>query len=227
MTTMLERLTTEPPHDPSIPLPNVWWDTFREVQALCPCGSPAKVDVREGVLAPHDPAKTWDLNGQGHPLIRDAYRTIGYFTGCRYSGRTVTLAAALARDAVLTPAEQRVRDVTRNHLERGITFAPPEGHRLPKIAADLFALAEDNGWTTVQMWIPREDGFVIKVRVSRAGDDAGLPWQYDLDWFVAPGVARRTRFGLSRTPDRPAAHDTPSIKAIRAAIAANSVPKEG
>ncbi|MER7487937.1 hypothetical protein ABTY20_18920 [Streptomyces sp. NPDC126497] len=37
------------------------------------------------------------------------------------------------------------------------------------------------------------------------------------------GVARKTSFGLSVTPDHRAPHDTPSLKTIRAVITANPV----
>lgn len=224
MTTTLERLATEPKHLPKLLLPNVWSDLLHGIEALCPCGNAAR--VRDGALEPHDPKKTWGMNGQGHPVITDAYRTMGYFTGCRYSGRTVTLAAALTRDEQLTPAEKHVRDVTQNHLERGIVFTAPEGWTLPKIVTSLFALAVANGWTTKQAWIPRDDGFILKLRVSRPADD-GLGWQYDLDWFVARGEARRTSLSQSRTPDRRGPYDTPSVKKIREVIAANPVTKEG
>lgn len=73
-----------------------------------------------------------------------------------------------------------------------------------------------------QAWAPYDDGYRLNVRVSRAAGE-GRRWQYDLSYFVAPGVARRTSFGLSVTPDRRSPHDTPSLKAIRAVIAANPV----
>jgi hypothetical protein len=90
--------------------------------------------------------------------------------------------------------------------------------------ADLFALAGANGWATQQAWAPRDDGFVLKLRVSRTADE-GCCWQYDLSYFVAPGVARRTSFGLCITPDRRTPHDTPSIKAIRTVIEQHPVPE--
>ncbi|WP_306317305.1 MULTISPECIES: hypothetical protein [unclassified Streptomyces] len=222
MTTTLERLAAEPKHDPALLVPNVWSDFFHRIEALCPCGGTA--GVRDGALGDHDPLSTWNVNMQRVPVITDAFRKMGFATVCRYSGRTVTLAAALARDEALTPAEKRQRDVTRARLEQGVVFTAPEGWALPKIVASLFALAEDNGWATQQAWIPGEDGFTLKLRVSRPADDE-LSWQYDLDWFVAPGVARRDRSGMSRTPDRPVPHDTPSVKKIREAIAANPVPE--
>jgi hypothetical protein len=213
MTTTLERLATEPKHDPSILLPNVWDETFRCIDVQCPCGSTTR--VRDGVLTTHEPKSTWGLNGQRHPVIRDAY---GVGVTCRYTGRTVTLAAALKRDNVLTPAEAYIRDTTRARLEAGIADTAPEGYALPKPVAALFALAEANGWRTQQAWAPRDDGFVLNLRLSRPGG-----WQYDLSYFVAPGVARRTKFGLCHTPDRRGVYDTPSIKAITTVIRANPV----
>ncbi|MFD8226930.1 hypothetical protein ACFV16_22465 [Streptomyces massasporeus] len=223
MTTTLERLATEPKHDPAVLLPNVWDDLLRTVRTACPCGNTAS--VRDGKLVTHEPASTWDhLSGQQRTIIRDACGN-GYT--CRYSGRTVTLAAALERDNVLTDAERRVRDTTRAQLEAGITDTAPEGCTLPKQLAALLALADANGWRTAQAWVPERDyetrerldgEFTVNVRISRAGG-----WQYDLSYYVAPGVARRTRFGLCTTPDRRGQYDTPSLKAITAAIRANPV----
>ncbi|MEV8544401.1 hypothetical protein [Streptomyces sp. NPDC051572] len=223
MTTTLERLDTEPKHDPTILLPNVWSDLQHLVVVLCPCGSTASVDARKGTLSTHEPKSEWTLDGQRRAVIRDAFG-IGFT--CRYSGRTATLDAALAHDSALTPAEQHVRDRTQRLLEAGIVFTAPEGYALPKVVASLFALAEASGWTTAQSWTPYEDGFTLNLRVGRASDD-GRSWQYDLSWFCAPGVARRTRFGLSRSPDRRGVYDTPSVKAIRGIISANPVPEKG
>ncbi|MFF0166798.1 hypothetical protein [Streptomyces prasinus] len=197
--------------------PNWWSDLLHCIEALCPCGSTTR--VRDDRLTTHEPKSTWDLDGQRRPAIRDA---TGIGWTCRYSGRTVTLDAALARDNALTPAEKHARDVTTRRLEAGITDTAPKGYALPKPVAGLFALAEANGWTAQQAWAPRDDGFVLNARVGRAADE-GRRWQYDLSYFVAPGVARRTPFGTSVTPDRPAPHDTPPLKAIRAAITGHPV----
>ena len=220
MTTMIEKLASGAKHDPDILVPNLWYDLLRTIEALCPCGNTAS--VRDGRLDTHEPKSTWDINGQRRPVIRDAF---GIGCTCRYTDRTVTLAAALERDSVLTPAEKHVRNVTQRRLEAGITNTAPAGYTLPKPVAELFALAEANGWTTAQAWAPRDDGFMLDVRVGRAAGE-GRRWQYDLSYFVAPGVARRTPFGLSVAPDRRAPHDTPSIKAIRAVITANPMPME-
>lgn len=217
MTTMAEKLATGAKHDPGILVPNQWYDLLRTIEALCPCGNTAS--VRDGRLGTHEPKSTWDMNGQRRAVISDA---TGVGWTCRYTDRTVTLAAALERDSVLTPAEKHVRDVTQRRLEAGITNTAPVGYTLPKPVAELFALAEANGWATAQAWAPRDDGFVLNVRVGRPADESRR-WQYDLSYFVAPGVARRTPFGTSVTPDRPMAHDTPSLKAIRAVITANPV----
>ncbi|MFF3730914.1 hypothetical protein ACFYXM_11475 [Streptomyces sp. NPDC002476] len=219
MTTTLERLAAEPKHDASIIPSNVWCDVQRCVVALCPCGSAARVDVRAGVLGTHEPKAKWTANGQRRAVITDAYGT--GFT-CRYSGRAVTLAAALARDNGPTPAERHARDRAQRLLEAGVVFTEPSGYALPKAVTRLFADAEKHGWTAQQAWAPYQDGFTLNVRVSRAGDD-GLPWKYDLSYFCAPGVARRTRFGLSQSPDRRGLYDTPSVKAIQGAITAHPV----
>ncbi|MET9462216.1 hypothetical protein ABZY05_45660 [Streptomyces canus] len=149
MPTMREQLATGEKHDPRILLPNVWSDLLRTVETVCPCGN--TTSVRNGVLSTHEPKSTWDLNGMRRAVIRDAY---GVGITCRYSGRTVTLAAALERDSVLTPAERHVRDVTQGRLEAGITATAPKGYALPKPVAVLFALAEAHGWQTQQAWRP-------------------------------------------------------------------------
>ncbi|MDQ1041800.1 hypothetical protein [Streptomyces sp. V4I2] len=110
-------------------------------------------------------------------------------------------------------------------LEAGITGTAPEGYALPKPVAVLFALAEAHGWKTQQAWAPLDGGFLLNLRVGRPAD-GGRKWQYDLPYFVASGVARRTRSGLCVTPDRRGQHDTPSIKAITAVIRANPAPTE-
>lgn len=216
MTTILERLATEPKHDPEILVPNVWNGLLRTVDALCPCGSTAP--VRNGELGTHEPKTEWTQDGRRRAVIADAY---GIGWTCRYSGRTVVLAAALARDDALTGAEKHARDATLARLRAGVTDTAPEGYTLPKPVADLFTLAETHGWTTQQAWMPKDDGFVLSLRVSRSGG-----WKYDLTYFLAPGVARQTRFGLCRTPQRPAPHGTPSLKAITTVIRANPVLDE-
>jgi hypothetical protein len=206
-------------YDPSILPPNWWYELFRCVWVRCECGN--STGVRDGALTTHEPKSMWDLSGQRRAVIRDA---TGIGWTCRYSGRTVTLDAALARDNVLTPAEQNVRDTTVARLRAGITDTAPAGYALPKPVASLLAFAEANGWAVQQAWAPRDDGFVLQTRVGRAAAD-GSKWQYDLSYFVAPGVARRTSFGLCTTPDRRGPHDTPPIKAIRAVIEKHPVPE--
>jgi hypothetical protein len=199
-------------YDPSILPSNWWYELFQCVQARCPCGNTAS--VRDGALTAHEPKSTWDINGKRRAQINDAH---GIGWTCRYSGRTVTLAAALERDNALTPAERHARDATLRRLEAGIVDSAPDGYVLPKPVASLLAFAEANGWAVQQAWAPRDEGFLLNARVGRAATD-GAKWQYDLSYFVAPGAARRTSFGLCTTPDRRAPHDTPSNKVIRAVI---------
>lgn len=185
--------------------------------SLCACGNTAP--VYEGVLGLHVPKTERTPDGRQRPVIRDIYGS----AGCRYSLRTVTLDAAIQRDNILGPVEQRVRDVTRDQLEKGRVFAAPHGYRLPKTVANLFALADANGWATVQVWTPRGDGYVLSLRVGWADDDRR--WEYDLCLIVTPDEARQTGLGWSRTPDRPHPHDTPSIKVIRKVISKNPMAK--
>jgi hypothetical protein len=172
-------------------------------QALCDCGATAPVN--DGVLGLHVPKTEADGS-----------------SGCRYSLRTVTPGAALARDNVLNPAEQSVRDNVRNRLERGLTFTAPPGYSLPTDIANLLALADAKGWATVQEWEPPSDGYgyLLNLRVGRASD-----WHYDWCLFMTPDVAQETVYRRSHTPARPYLHITPPITAIRRAISKNPLPK--
>lgn len=229
MTTTLERLRTEDKYDPKILPPNVYNDLFHKVEVLCPCGNTAS--VQDGALTIHNPKSEWTIDGKRHPLIPDAFATGVPWSGCRYTGRTVTLAAALARDEAPTEAEARIARATWDRLEAGITDTGPTGCELPKPLASLVAFAEAHGWTVRQAWRPERDRetrewlageYNVSVQVSRPADE-GPGWRYDLSYYVAPGVAKRTRGGLCRTPDRRGVYDTPSLKKIRDAITANPV----
>lgn len=87
-------------HDPAILLPNRL-DTLTGLPvAKCPCdGTPT---VRGGTLAIHFPPM-WPGRP---PTLKDPFRPGSSL--CRYSGRTVTLAAALARDEAQIPEERTV-----------------------------------------------------------------------------------------------------------------------
>lgn len=87
--------------DPDILLPNRYSEGLHMWFVRCPCG--ASPGQRDGELSTHFPRMY-----EGHaPRIRDPFYP---GTGvCRYSGRAVTLAAALDRDSQLTPAERRVK----------------------------------------------------------------------------------------------------------------------
>ncbi|RLU82550.1 hypothetical protein CTZ27_29950 [Streptomyces griseocarneus] len=87
-------------HDPAILLPNRL-DTFSGLPAAkCPCDETP--NVRDGKLISHFPPM-WP----GRPAtLKDPFLPGNSL--CRYSGRTVTLAAALARDEEQTPAERKV-----------------------------------------------------------------------------------------------------------------------
>ncbi|MFF4531699.1 hypothetical protein ACFY1P_20805 [Streptomyces sp. NPDC001407] len=87
-------------YDPAILLPNRHDTVSGLPAAKCPCdGTPG---VRDGKLVNHFPPM-W----QGRPpTLEDPF--LPGTALCRYSGRTVTLAAALARDEAQTPKEREI-----------------------------------------------------------------------------------------------------------------------
>ncbi|MFD9442100.1 hypothetical protein [Streptomyces sp. NPDC060001] len=109
---------------------------------------------------------------------------------------------------------------------------PPEGYSTPKAAADLMAFAESHGWRTSAVWtaLGYEGEPFLTVQVGHlVGDESreqyrGDRWVYSLTWHsrdCAPGKTRRFGQGTAQTPDKPATHGAPSVKAIRDVIAAN------
>ncbi|MFD1832429.1 hypothetical protein ACFSJS_22680 [Streptomyces desertarenae] len=118
---------------------------------------------------------------------------------------------------------------------REILAVPPDGYTLPRAAADLVAHAAAHGWQTLVQWTPPGwDGEpYVRVQVGRrltaeeAADHPAGVYLYELTWHsrdCPPGRLRRFGSGLARTPDRPAAHGAPSVRAIRAVIAAHPAP---
>ncbi|KUN16472.1 hypothetical protein AQJ23_45180 [Streptomyces antibioticus] len=125
---------------------------------------------------------------------------------------------------------ERMRDVARELTE--LLSLPPAGYSLPKAAADLMAYAKAHGWSTEALWTALGYGGepFVNVRVGRllTGEERdghrGDRWVYELTWHsrdCAPGKVRRFGQGTAVTPDEPATRGCPSLKAIRAIIAAN------
>lgn len=100
-----------------------------------------------------------------------------------------------------------------------IQASPPDGYTMPTAAAQLVERAEASGWTTAVRWTPPDyDGEPhVKVAVAQGG------WRYEVTWHSRGCQPGRVRLfsSLAWTPERPAAHDAPSIKGICAVINAN------
>lgn len=96
-------------YDPEIFLPNRYSESLRLWFVLCPCGaSPGQYN---GFLHTHFPP----LYDRQPPRLADPF---GSGATCRYSGRSLTLAAAIARDELLSDAEQRVSQTLK--FNRGL-----------------------------------------------------------------------------------------------------------
>lgn len=132
-------------------------------------------------------------------------------------------------------------DIRRRHTAiqarlRQILATPPNGYTLPTTAAKLVEHAEAHGWRTSVQWTPpgyNNAPFVV-VQVGRrlteaeAAEYRSDKWVFSLTWHsrdCAPGKLRLFGSGLAYTPDHPAAHDAPSIKAVRAVITAHPASK--
>lgn len=88
-------------YDPEILLPNRYSESLRMWFVLCPCG--ASPGQRDGFLGTHFP-----LMYEGQPCrLTDPF---GSGATCRYSGRSLSLGAAVRRDDELTKAERHVRN---------------------------------------------------------------------------------------------------------------------
>jgi hypothetical protein len=115
-----------------------------------------------------------------------------------------------------------------------IDATPPAGYTLPAAAARLVEHARAHQWQARVQW-PRPDSTddpSVKVMVGRLmtpaeRDEYGLGdrWQYFLTWSsrdCPPGRLRLFGSGIARTPDQPADHGAPSVRAITAVIAART-----
>lgn len=117
---------------------------------------------------------------------------------------------------------------------RELLAVPPAGYTLPAQAANLIAFAHFHGWQAWAQWTPPGwDGEPsVTVHVGRVlteaerGSYVGEKWRFGLTWHshgCAPGRVRRSG-GIAVTPEQPGPHAVPSVKAIRAVIAAHPAP---
>lgn len=144
-----------------------------------------------------------------------------------YTGNPEWLRLDYERDALLRLADrtvgqqQRIKELTAGMRE--IEATAPDGYVLPKVAADLIALAEANGWLTGVRWSEDTGGSpFVDVQVGHRAAD-GRAWTYRLTWQnrdLPPGRMRFAR-GIASTPPQLGWMPAPSVKAIREVIAAN------
>ncbi|UQA91044.1 hypothetical protein [Streptomyces halobius] len=118
---------------------------------------------------------------------------------------------------------------------RAIRATPPDGYTLPTAAAQLVAHAEAHGWQALVHWpAPGYDGDVsVHLKIGRRAAPGELEyarsdmWIYELTWHsrdCPPGKLRLFGRILARTPQNPATHEAPSVRAVREVIAAHPEP---
>ncbi|WP_405620339.1 hypothetical protein [Streptomyces sp. NBC_00076] len=125
---------------------------------------------------------------------------------------------------------QELRDANARLV--ALYSVPPEGYSTPKAVTDLLSFAESHGWATSATWTAL--GYAgepfLNVKVGHLVPEEerenyrGDRWVYSLTWHsrdCAPGKTRRFGQGTAVTPDNPATHGAPSVKAIRDVIAKN------
>jgi hypothetical protein len=148
--------------------------------------------------------------------------------------------SARRRTTGASSPEDVARYVVVTRRLREILTTPPTGYGLPKPLAELVAYAEAHGWLTLVQWTPPgwADEVFVKTQVGRrlteaeqqAGDYYSDRWLFELTYHsrdCAPGAVRKFGPGGGYTPDRRAAEraPAPSLKAIRAVIAAHPAPE--
>lgn len=122
----------------------------------------------------------------------------------------------------------------------------PAGYELPKLATDLIAHAEANGWRTLVDWQTTDDDdreVFVHVHVGRkiaAGEDEPVHltdphapvrhdrWQYKVCWHsreARAGQVKLFRRTLAQTPWRPAHHDGPPVAGLRLMISSFPDPR--
>ena len=150
----------------------------------------------------------------------------------RLTSEQAELSAAARKAGDSSPEDkQRFREITQRI--RAIVATPPEGYELPKLAADLVAHAEMHGWMALVQWTPPgyEGEPYVTVQVGRLLQDGEMPdargnkWTYKLTWHsrgCMPGKVRLFGGSSAVTPEQPVYGNGPSVKAIRAVIAAHS-----
>ncbi|MGW7001360.1 hypothetical protein ACWGCW_00685 [Streptomyces sp. NPDC054933] len=118
----------------------------------------------------------------------------------------------------LDRAKAEIRELRRQAVPEDRS-APPAGWELPKPAVDLLECVERHGWVSATAWGERSNGDpMVRIQLAHGG------WRFDHLTWVASGSGtsmKRLGRGLQSTPEFPAWHDAPSVKAIRAVIEAN------
>lgn len=143
------------------------------------------------------------------------------------------LGKAIREGQAAPEAREKLRTVTLRLREIAAT-APP-GYALPKAATDLVAHAEAHGWMALVQWTP--PGYsgepYVSVQVGRLVHEAdgyvglGDRWKYEVTWHsrgCALGKVRMFGNGHAVTPANPGGNYAPSVKAIRAVMAAHPAP---
>jgi hypothetical protein len=136
----------------------------------------------------------------------------------------------LYRTTGRTPDQQARMGAVHARLAE-IEATPPPGYMLPPAAADLVEHARAHGWAAAVQWSRSGEPFV-DVTVARRVQPGEGPgwwgprWWYRICWHSRGCPAGRMRLSgiTAETPEDPAPHDAPSVRAVRAVIAAHPAP---